>query len=152
MSVHHRGMAPITFGQALARRIQATRRVKELSQESVAARMRALGFDGWTRQTVGSTEKPTRRVTAAEVVGLALALEVAVPILLRAEPIDEAVAFPTGQLSIESVNRLVMGKNDGSVSWKDDEPVFSRGTTGWWVDESGSRTVAEILHDAAEDG
>ena len=110
-------MASTPYGEVLARRIRATRDAKRLSQESVATRMRALGFDWWTRQTVGSTEKPTRRVTAAEVVGLALALEVAVPWLLRAEPIDEAVAFPTGELRIESVNKLVMGKNDGSVTW-----------------------------------
>jgi hypothetical protein len=113
--------------------------------------MRALGFDWWTRQTVGSTEKPTRRVTAAEVVGLALILDVAVPILLRAEPIDEAVAFPTGELKIESVNSLVMGKNDHSVTWKDDEPVFSSGQAGVWLD-SQARAVDEILQSAAEEG
>jgi transcriptional regulator with XRE-family HTH domain len=152
MSVHHRGMAPVPYGVVLARRIRSARRDRELSQESVAARMRALGFDWWTRQTVGSTEKPTRRVTAAEVVGLALILDVAVPILLRAEPIDEGVAFPTGALEVESVNRLVMGKNDGSVTWEGDIPKFSRGSAGWWRGGSEGRTLPEVLQSAEEEG
>jgi len=44
--------------------------------------MRALGFEPWIRQTVGSTERGRRRPTTEESIGLALALETTVPRLL----------------------------------------------------------------------
>lgn len=125
-------MAPAAYDEILARRIRATRAAKRRSQESIAARMRALGFDWWTRQTVGSTEKPSRRVTAAEIVGLALALETSVPTLLTAVADDEAVAFPSGLLAPQSIEKLVTGFNDKAVQWKDDVPVFTAGKSAWF--------------------
>jgi transcriptional regulator with XRE-family HTH domain len=144
-------MAPTPYGEVLARRIRSARAAKRLGQESLATRMQALGFDGWTRQTVGSTEKPTRRVTAAEVVGLALALETSVPTLLAAVPDDEAVAFPDGELTVESITKLVTGINDHSVTWEDDKPVFARGQSAWWVGQPGaSKDVQEVLDKSRE--
>lgn len=124
-------MASTPYGEILARRIRAVRAEKQLKQDSVARRMRALGFEAWTRQIVGSTEKPTRRVTAAEIIGLALALETSVPTLLTAVPDDEAVAFPTGDLAVQSMVKLVTGFNDKSVRWEDDKPVFTAGKSAW---------------------
>ena len=118
-------MAATPYGEILARRIRGARAEKGLGQELIAARMRALGFDGWTRQTVGSTEKPTRRVTAAEIIGLALALETSVPTLLTAVPDDEAVAFPPGPLAVNSMKKLVTGFNDHAITWNGEVPVLS---------------------------
>lgn len=139
-------MAAIPYGEILARRIRGARAEKRLGQESVAARMRALGFDGWTRQTVGSTEKPTRRVTAAEVIGLALVLEVPVPALLTPVPNDEAVAFPGGQVAVKSMEKLILGMNDHSVTWKDDVPVF-RGELLGWMGDRADGTAVEVRRD-----
>jgi transcriptional regulator with XRE-family HTH domain len=136
-------MAPAPYDEIVARRIRAKRAAKRLSQESVAVRMRALGFEWWTRQTVGSTEKPSRRVTAAEIVGLALALETSVPTLLTAVPDDEAVAFPGGQLAPKSVEKLVTGLNDKSVQWQDDKPVFTAGKSAWMAGDPDAPDVVK---------
>lgn len=140
-------MAPTPYGEILARRIRSVRAEKRLKQDSVARRMRALGFDGWTRQIVGSTEKPTRRVTAAEIIGLAIALETSVPTLLSAVPDDEAVAFPTGQLTVKSMVDLVTGLNDRSVRWVDDDsPVFAPG--GKWAWRDGDPDAPDVVKTA----
>jgi transcriptional regulator with XRE-family HTH domain len=137
-------MAPTPYGEVLARRIRSVRAEKKLKQDTVATRMRALGFEGWTRQMVGSTEKPTRRVTAAEIIGLALALETSVPTLLTAVPDDEAVAFPTGNLSVQSMAKLVTGLNDKSVRWEDDKPVFTTGKSAWFAGDPDAPHVVKV--------
>lgn len=124
------------LGQVIADSIRARRAAARLSQESVAARMRALGFSEWTRQTVGSTEKPTRRVTAAEAIGLSLVFGISLPGLFRpdGEPGD-AVQFPGGAVAVKSLERLVGGLNDGSVTWEKDKPVFKPGKAAWMADD-----------------
>jgi hypothetical protein len=122
----------LTYDQILARNIRSARaRLGPLGQESLAKRMRALGYSSWLRQTVSSTEKGKRRVSAEEVVGLALALETSVPTLLAAATDDDGVAFPSGVLEVRSMEKLVLGMNDHSVTWKDDMPVFQGELLGW---------------------
>ena len=84
------------LGDALAANIRSMRARKQLGQESVASRMRDLGFATWTRQTVGSTEKPTRRVTAEEIFGLAQVFDTTVASLMEMSA-NGAVHFPNGQ-------------------------------------------------------
>jgi transcriptional regulator with XRE-family HTH domain len=57
------------------RRLRKGRRDRDplLTQQQVATGMTQLGFD-WVRQTVGQIETGDRRVTAAELIGLALVL------------------------------------------------------------------------------
>ena len=122
----------LTYDQILARNLRAARaRLGPLGQESVATRMRALGHNSWLRQTVSSAEKGRRRLSAAEVVALALVLETSVPALMTAVPDYEAVAFPTGELTIRSMVDLIDGVNDRSVRWEDDKPVFIGRKTAW---------------------
>jgi transcriptional regulator with XRE-family HTH domain len=127
LSVHHQGMAPTTYSDVLARNIRAARARADLGQESVAARMRALGFDGWVRQTVGSTEKPTRRVTAEEVFALSLVLKTSVRDLMAPEATDEAVTLPSGAVLAWQWAKAVVTLRGGlgsGMQWKGDAPVF----------------------------
>jgi transcriptional regulator with XRE-family HTH domain len=150
MSVHTRPMAPLSYGEILARNIRAARNRLGIGQESAAVRMRALGFDAWIRQTVGATERGRRRPTAEEILGLALALETSVRALLEF-PYDEAVAFPGGQLGAKSMERLVGGLNDKTVRWKDDAPEFTAGKAAWFAGDQDAPDVVKARWAAAED-
>jgi len=147
-------MAPTTYADVLARNIRATRARRGISQESVATRMRNLGHDGWVRQTVGSTEKPTRRVTADEILGLSLALDTTVSALMAPADEDKMIDFPAGgSLPVMAVRLSAVGKTiDGAVQWDGDKPVFppadyppgavdvmSRMAAGTWPPSGGER-------------
>lgn len=89
-----------------------------MRQESLAARMRNLGFRTWRKQTVSELEAGRRAVRDDEILGLALALETTVP-ALTALPFDAAaVMLPSGELIAAA--RVV--ENDGTVQWEDDHP------------------------------
>jgi transcriptional regulator with XRE-family HTH domain len=120
-------MAPTTYSDVLARNIRAARARRGLGQESVAARMRALGYDGWVRQTVGSTEKPTRRVTADEIFGLSLVLGTTISALMAPVDEDKIVDFPGGEaISVVAVRLSAVGRIlDGVIHWDGDKPEFT---------------------------
>lgn len=160
MSVHYRGMAPETYHQLLARNIRAARARRGLGQESVARRMRALGYEAWVRQTVGSTEKPSRRVTAEEILGLSYALETSVSVLMSPSADEEASVVglgPGSSVPVESVYRSARAAlNDGAVRWDGDVPVIARpgdrlgpewppdGTRMYMANAATARLVADL--------
>jgi transcriptional regulator with XRE-family HTH domain len=147
-------MAATPYDKVLAKNIKAARNRKGLDQKSVAKRMKALGFERWVRQTVGSTEKPARQVTGPELLGLAFALETTIPALMAPPRYDsDEVAFPGGSIKFISVEAVATGFNDGAVKWDGDKPVFGPGERSWWGDPPGwGRTVPEVLRQAdAED-
>lgn len=118
-------MAPTTYADVLAQNIRAARSRRDLSQQAVAARMRALGYEAWLYQTVGNVEKGRRRVTAEEIFGLAYALETSIGALMAPVEDDKVVDFPSGaEVEVASVRVSVQGRNDGAVQWKDETPVF----------------------------
>jgi transcriptional regulator with XRE-family HTH domain len=118
------GMA--AYDEIVARNTRAFRTRNGIGQERLAARMRALGFTAWLRQTVSKTEQGERRLTAAEINGLAWALEVSIAELVQPIPSDKLVEFPGGSaLAAKSVADSVRGTNDGSVTWKGDSPEFT---------------------------
>jgi 8-oxo-dGTP pyrophosphatase MutT (NUDIX family)/transcriptional regulator with XRE-family HTH domain len=126
-------MSPDAYDAVLAANIRAARARAGLQQEPLAARMRALGFAAWQRQTVASIEKGRRRVTAEEVFGLALALETTMPALQSPSDPDSQVALPSSDvLPAVSVVRLAghgglaRALNDRAVRWDGDKPVFQR--------------------------
>jgi transcriptional regulator with XRE-family HTH domain len=126
------GMAtPTTPGAILAGNIAAARVRRRLQQSDLADRMRALGWK-WVRQTVGEVEGNNRRLTAAELYGLAVALEVSIPQLMAPSDPDGAVVFPNGHaIHSFSVERLAgRGRNDHAVQWPDggNSPAFFRYT------------------------
>jgi len=119
----------MAYGEVLARNVRGTRGRKGLGQNSLAARMRALGFSSWFTQTVGKAERGERRITAEEVLGLAYALETTVRALLQpADDYRSMVALPSGsQLAARSVMATVRGIADGAIYWLDDDTPAFRG-------------------------
>jgi 8-oxo-dGTP pyrophosphatase MutT (NUDIX family) len=109
------------FARLLARNLLIARTAAELSQADIGERMRALGFPSWLRQTMSTVETGKRRVTAEEVVGLALALNTTVTRLVS--PHDENggqyVALPGGM--VFPGRRLTY--NDRSVRWDGNVPT-----------------------------
>lgn len=134
-------MAPTTYADVLARNIRAARSRLGLGQESLATRMRALGYEAWLRQTVGSTERGRRRPTAEEILGLAVCLETTVHHLMSPLLQDGPVELPAGLLlTAGQVRALVFGwglndaqlpgsgvqdARDGrGIRWHDDSPAL----------------------------
>jgi transcriptional regulator with XRE-family HTH domain len=121
-------MAPDTYDEILARNIRSARSRVDIGQENLAARMRALGFGAWIRQTVGSTERGRRRPTAAEVAGLAFALRTTISRLMAPAEEDQEVQLqPDGPaVSVNSVRLSAVGKIPvGEVEWDGDKLVTS---------------------------
>jgi transcriptional regulator with XRE-family HTH domain len=119
----------VTYAEVLARNVRAARSRKGLDQESLAARMRALGHAAWRRQTVANVDKGKRRLTAEEILGLALALETTIATLMAPTGDDRAVDFPTGTIDVESVQALAMGYNTEPITWDADKPSFAGAET-----------------------
>jgi len=115
-----------TYGDVLARNIRAARSRKGLNQETLAARMRALGYTAWLRQTVANVEKGRRRATAEEILGLGYALETSIAALMKPTDDDKLVTFPSGRsIAAWWVQRSAAGFNDSAVEWNDDIPGFA---------------------------
>lgn len=116
---------PTTYGDVLADNIRAARSRKRLGQANVVARMRALGFDQWHRQTMGKIERGERRVMAEEVLGLALALETSLMSLIEPVREDGPIALPSGAaLLFGTVHELIWGGSELTVTWDGDVPEF----------------------------
>jgi len=120
-------MAPTTkaYAAVLGDNLRAARARADISQETLAARMRALGYKEWLYQTVGKSERGGRRVTAEEIRGLAWSLDTSIAALMKPAPEDKFLAFPSGSaIAAVSDRRSVRGVNDGAVRWSGDQPVF----------------------------
>lgn len=115
-----------SYGSVLADNIRAARARRGLKLEDLAARMRALGYSAWLRQTVANVEKGKRRVTAEEVYGLAWALETSMPALLAPAEDLRSVQFPSGaEVTGEAAAVLAgMGANPQAIAWNGDDPTF----------------------------
>lgn len=113
---------PIEFTQLLARNLRKARAAAQLSQEDTRKRMNALGFTKWLGSTVSLVMRGKRRVTAEELIGLALALETTPGQLLTPE--DDAgyqqIVMPSG---FAFPGRRLFGLGQ-YVTWEDDEPVL----------------------------
>jgi transcriptional regulator with XRE-family HTH domain len=130
------------YDEVLARNARAYRSRKGIGQERLAARMRALGYTAFLRQTVSKVEKGERRLSVAEVLGLALCLEVTMRQLLEPQPDDKQVELPNGDsLSERTVRLLVSEVNNHAIYWKDDVPVRRQGWAGWEGDPDAPDAV-----------
>lgn len=122
--MHTWGVA-VPYTDVLAKNVRAARARRGLDQEPLAARMRALGFPAWRRQTVANVEKNTRRLTAEEVVGLALALETSFMSLVEPVREDGPVGLPSGaEMPFLTAHGLFWGGTQFTVTWDDDVPRF----------------------------
>jgi transcriptional regulator with XRE-family HTH domain len=119
-------MSPTTYADVLARNVRAARSRKGLQQDQAAARMHALGYESWVRQTVANVEKGKRRITAEEIFGLAYALETSMSALMSPTDDDAVVDFPNGEaIAVVSVVRSAAYRmNDRAVIWDGDVPTF----------------------------
>lgn len=123
--VHAWGVT-FSYDDVLARNIRAERGRNRLGQAAVVARMRALGYEAWHRQTLGKIERGERRLTAAELLGLTYAMGTSIAALLTPPPGDKTVAFPAGQIvPAESVRNSLHYGRDRAVTWEGNNPVFS---------------------------
>lgn len=139
--VHNAAMESVQIRDFLAANLRAARAVADLSQETVAARMRALGFTEWQYQTVGKAERGSkkggRRLTAEEIIALAEALGTTIFALMKPARDDGLIQFPAGDaVSARSIALSAAGVNDDAVTWHGTEPKFST--------DSGDVTVAII--------
>src|ERR1035441_4382471 len=113
-------MMTTSYSEILARNIRIARARGRVSQEATGMRMSSLGFTAWHRQTMGKAERGERRLTAEEILGLAVVLETSVGALLSPEADDGAVAFPAGMaVGAVSVRRSVRGTRDDGIAWQD---------------------------------
>lgn len=81
--------------------------------------MRHLGWK-WVRQTVGEVENDRRRVTAEEVLGVAIALETSVQRLMTPLWEDKWVELPSGEsLRVGAVVSFVTGEQLGDLTRRD---------------------------------
>jgi hypothetical protein len=86
--------------------------------------MQALGFP-WRQQIVAAAESGGRRLMISEVLGLSLALETSIGVLIGPAPDDLLIALPAGQ----QIDRMTVLHSIGRtaaavVRWEGDEPRF----------------------------
>lgn len=125
-------MPPAPYADVLARNLRAVRAALDISQADVAARMQALGFGEWRRQTVARVEKAGRRLAAEEVFALSYVLETTILRLVRPAEESEWVAFPSGRaVHASSVVGSARGARDMAIRWDGNTPVFFEGGTHW---------------------
>jgi transcriptional regulator with XRE-family HTH domain len=70
-----------TVRETVADNVRGFRQLRGIDQSILARRMEGLGY-GWRQVTVSEVERDQRNVTAAELLGLALALETSIEQLL----------------------------------------------------------------------
>jgi transcriptional regulator with XRE-family HTH domain len=115
-----------SYSAVLARNVRTARTRRELNQDVLAARMKALGYDEWIRQTVSNVEKGKRRLTAEEVFGLSVALDVSVTSLMFPGPDDDPlVRLRGGQLIAVPVQWALSNAPAGTVIWDNGKPKFA---------------------------
>lgn len=85
-----------TYGEVLASNLRAARSRAGISQNELAERMRAAGFDAWISQTVSQSEQGRRRILAEEVSGLAKSLGTTAERLMSPLPEDGMVELVSG--------------------------------------------------------
>jgi 8-oxo-dGTP diphosphatase len=114
-----RSLQPVPYASVLPRNLRAARAAANLSQADVGERMQALGFRAWLRSTVSLAEQGKRRVTAEELLGLALAFGTSMVRL--AEPSEETpwVELPAGGV----IHRGAV-RGAGAIGWEGNKPVF----------------------------
>jgi transcriptional regulator with XRE-family HTH domain len=126
-----------TVRETVADNVRGFRQLRGIDQSILARRMEGLGY-GWRQVTVSEVERDQRNVTAAELLGLALALETSIEQLLdprgpervrgpglsftERDP-DSGVIFAIPAMHV--VNLVCTHALYPIVQWDDDERVNS---------------------------
>ena len=114
------------YGEIIASNVRAARARRNITQSSLARRMKALGYR-WHFQTVGAVERGERRLAADEVLALSLALETTMDDLWL-PPIDgQWVVLPGGQVIGLPANRRLPYPPEWASAWDGDESKLTAG-------------------------
>ena len=145
-----RSLRPVPYGDLLARNLRAARAAVNLSQRDVGERMRNLGFSAWLRSTMSLAEQGKRRVTAEELLALALVLETSM-VRLAAPPEETPwIELPAGGFVHGTAVR-----GAGEVQWTGNTPKFVRdpGVGSAWMGDAQADPLgtARALADRSPD-
>lgn len=114
-----------SYGDLFAANMRAARARADLSQTTVAKRMKRLGFGSWSGGKVSECERGARAVMVGELLALAVSLECTLRDLVGEARPDARIAFPevAWELSGVTVRNSGYGWNDYSVTWTDEDQV-----------------------------
>jgi transcriptional regulator with XRE-family HTH domain len=136
----HDDFMAMSYRDVLARNIRAERARAGLSQQDVAARMRMLGFQAWKHQTVGSVERGSRRVTAEEILGLAISLTTSISTLMTPKTTRDALALPSGiTLTMNAAGALALGEPSNAI-WHGN--ILALGKAADWIEEDSHPRIS----------
>jgi transcriptional regulator with XRE-family HTH domain len=123
--VHSLAVASTSYADVIVRNLRAVRVRKKLEQRDLVERMRQLGFPNWHRQTLSRIEQGQRNLLAAELLGLAYALETSIDVLL-APAADERgyIELGDGAVHMRHAAARVRGVSDGAIRWDGNTPDF----------------------------
>jgi 8-oxo-dGTP diphosphatase len=111
---------PVEIAAMTSANIRAARARLNITQASVARRMRELGFD-WYPQTAGLVERNQRPLLHKELVALAVVFETTVDVLALPPPDVTQVAFGEQQIPAQRLSII-----DDSVTWDGDTLKVTR--------------------------
>jgi transcriptional regulator with XRE-family HTH domain len=115
---------PVDYGEIIASNVRAARARRNITQSSVARRMKALGYR-WHFQTVGAVERGERHLLAEELLALSLTLGTPLDDLLL-PPVDGQYArLPAGRLIGLPASRRMPNPADWESAWDGDESILS---------------------------
>jgi transcriptional regulator with XRE-family HTH domain len=114
----------VPYRNLLGRRLREARTAAGLSQADLAERMRNLGFGSWLSQTVSSSERAARRITAEELLGLMVACETALTALVYPAAEFQAVSLPAGQEVVLPAAKYAYDPERHSA-WKGNESLLT---------------------------
>jgi transcriptional regulator with XRE-family HTH domain len=109
----------------LGRRLREARTAAGLSQADLAERMQQLGFRSWLSQTVSSSERAARRITAEELIGLMVACETALEAIVYPAAEFQAVSLPGGQTVILPAAKYTYNP-DLNTAWDGNKSLLDR--------------------------
>jgi hypothetical protein len=133
--------------EVLAGNIAAAMARRRLGHAGLAERMQDLGFK-WIRQTVGDVLSGRRSLRAAELYGLALALEMPVQRLVIPDDDVRAISLPNGRPVLAKA--VTMG---AAAMWDGNKLVRLSGDTAWQDGETPDPLRSAVELDARhEDG
>jgi transcriptional regulator with XRE-family HTH domain len=115
------------YREILAANVRSARTRRHITQTSLARRMTRLGYR-WHFQTVGAVERGERRLAADELLGLSVALETPMSVLVYRSPQDEElVSLPSGlRVALPEARRRP--DEPASLLWDgDDAPKITYG-------------------------
>ena len=113
---HTLAMGAEDYNVIVGQQVQAARNSAGLTEDDVAQRMTNLGYASWTAQTVSNAELGLYHLAAVEVLGISLALEIAVASSLApSSGVQWDIQLADGPV-------VVLGESV-AITWTDNAPI-----------------------------